>query len=145
MKTNKTGPAWTPGASYINKLSSLLVGHPSRDTCGEVKADVLRNSLLKAKESTMAASSTSVDFPPSSLHDEQLHKLIQERRELQSSSLSHSEANARRIALGKKIQKTIKAKRAQAQTDKISMILFERRDLKRLSCLLAPPEVKRYC
>ena len=141
-KRNKKRSAWTPDASYISKLSSLLSENPSPALFGTRKADFLHQSLLRAKEATAVVSSTDPSTQVFSLRDKQAQGLIEERRKLNSYGLSRTEMHTRRVALGKQIQKTIRLKRAQEKTDKINSILGEGRDLKRLSSLLAPPKSK---
>ena len=104
----------------------------------EDKTAFLQSAMLAAKnESTPDVFEADVQLRAS--HDEQIRNLILQRRSLIASNLPAVGKKAKRIYLGKAIQKNIRFGRAEVQTLKLQAVLSEFRDLKRIATILGSP------
>jgi exonuclease III len=108
---------WKPDSKYVDRLTHLL-SRPTPDLCdASSKAGFLQDSLLAAYEESLPPPS-SIDFVSASPYDSELRRLISERREIINSGLSAPAAKAKRITLGKQIQKIVRRKHADEKTEK---------------------------
>ena len=140
VKTNRAAK-WKPDAAYAQKLDEILSDMPSLGTNTAAKTKFLHDAMLRAREDTGFVSAD-VELPQNQEHDIHLRCLIEERKGLAAAGLSLDTVKHMRVALGKQIQKAIRAKRAHEKTAKINTILSEFKDLKRLSTILGPPKTK---